>query len=242
MAANPLFSSVGTATPPSNQASKTLTGIVPQYQVSLHVEGDESLDSSGKKIFPIVANLPERFNMEFSSNWEPSFARTSAGDLGSALLGGRVNAETINAGLSASGFGNKIRSQTFQVWQDSSPMNFNVEMVFRAVTNSERDIREKHLALLKLAAPSELIGGVLRPPGPNIRNKAIDRSNSRSITLYIGKYLRLEDVVIKSVSSDVVCLFDNNGIPQAMTISIGVESFYACFTAQDIEKMFVVTK
>ncbi len=237
--ASPLFSNVGSASPPP-LSSKTLTGVVPHYQVVLDVRGDETLSSSGKKIFPIVANLPERFNMEFSSTWDAPAARTSAGDLASAATGGAISADMVNAGLSGSGIGKIMRPQTFQVWQESSPMSFNVELVFRALTNSAVDIKEKHIALLKLAAPSEGPGGLLMPPGPNLREQAIDGPTSRLITMYLGRYLKLENVVIRSVSSDVTCLFDREGIPQSMTISVGVESFYSSFTTSDIDRMFTV--
>ena len=239
MATTPVIFNVGTAVAPEQHAYKTLTGVVPEYQVMLDVRGDESVDRSGKKIFPIVANLPERFNMELSSQWDTPFARTSVGDVASAMSGGKVSADVINTGLGATGVGKTSKPQTAQVWQESSPMGFNLEMIFRAVTNSEIDVRQKHIALLKLVAPSEF-GGVLIAPGPNIRDKMIDASNSRLITLHIGRYIKLQNVVIRSVSSDVTALFDKHGIPQAMSISVAVESFYSCFTTQDIDLMFTV--
>jgi len=237
--ASPLFLNVGTASQPT-PSSKTLTGVVPHYQVSLDVRGDETVGSSGKKIFPIIANLPERFNMEFSSQWDAPIARASAGDIASAATGGAVSAATINAGLSGSGVGKATRAQSFQVWESSSSMKFNIELVFRALTNSQTDVREKHIALLKLTAPSEGPGGILLPPGPNIREQIIDGPTSRIITMYLGRYLKLENVIIDSVSSDIACLFDKDGIPQSMTISIGVSSFYTSFTTTDIDRMFTV--
>lgn len=240
MPSGPLFTNVGTATPPAAADTKSLTGVIPHYQVRIEVAGSESLDSKGKKIFPIIANLPERFNMEFTSQWDTPFARTSAGDVAAAKSGGKISADLLNSGLGATGLGKTLKSQSYQVWQESSPMMFNLELIFRAVTNSESDVREKHIALLKLAAPSTILGQGLRAPGPSIRNQILDSSTSRSITLYIGKYLRMKNVVVKSVSSDVTCLFDIQGIPQAMSIGIGVESFNSCFTTEDIDDLFMV--
>lgn len=244
-----IFSNIGSATPPA--ASDALTqqarvshtnnyGVVPEYQIVLDVRNDQSVDSSGRRIFPLVGNLSEQFNLEFSSSWDSPFARTGINDLLGRVSG--LDSESIAGALGAVGMSNKIKHQTAQVWQESSPLSFNVEMIFRAQKDSLREVKDRHRALLKLAAPSELAntgGAVLRAPGPTLSGKLID-PNSRQITLYIGRYLKVENVVIKSVSSDVECLFDKDGIPQAMTIALAVESYYSSFSTNDIDKMFGV--
>ncbi len=240
--ANSPISNINTAQAPG-QPPKSPTGVNDRYLVTLDVQGNESLDTSGRRIFPIVANLPERFNMQFASQWDSPFARTSLSDAASAATKGAVSSETIAGVAGAFGIGRLNKYQTAQVWQSSSAMSFEIEMVFRAINNSATDVRDKHIALLKLAAPSLIAGGLLHAPGPTLAGKtssSIDVGNSREITLTLGRYLKLRDVVITSVSSDVTCLFDADGIPQAMTIALGVQSFFACFTTDDIDGMFKV--
>lgn len=242
-----IFSNIGSAQPPEalpvkdGRSSYTNNyGIIPQYQVMLDVRNDNSVDSSGRRIFPLIGNLSEQFNLEFSSTWDSPFSRTGINDLISKAIG--ANSDTVGNILSASGFSNRIKQQTAQVWQESSPLSFNIEMVFRAHTNSLIEVKDRHRALLKLAAPSELAntgGAILMAPGPTISGKIIS-PNSRQITLFIGKYLTIKDVIIKSVSSDVECLFDESGIPLSMTIALGVESFYSSFSCNDIDRMFGV--
>jgi hypothetical protein len=94
----------------------------------------------------------------------------------------------------------------------------------------------KHLGLLKLAAPSEILGGLmLLAPGPSIISKGLA---GRKISLYIGTYIYMDNVVVKSVGSDIQTICGADGIPHSMTINVEFESFYAGTTTNDLEKMF----
>jgi hypothetical protein len=125
-----------------------------------------------------------------------------------------------------------------QVWQSSTPISFNIDLVFNAKTNTKKDIQLKHLGLLKLAAPSEILGGtMLLAPGPNIVASGL---TGRKISLYIGTYIVMENVIVKSVSSDVQTICGQDGIPHSMTINVEFESFYAGTTTNDLEKMFQI--
>jgi hypothetical protein len=55
----------------------------------------------------------------------------------------------------------------------------------------------------------------------------------------IGDYLLLNSVVIKGVSADMTSLCDAQGIPIGMTVNVDVESFFSCYTVQDIDAMFM---
>lgn len=239
---------LGTAVrPPIGAQSYGGVQLGEQYQLVLHVRGDTQLDSSGGKIFPIVAALPERYNINFSSNWGAPFSNASVTDFaklaGNAKYKGVSIQDAITFGTNmlskATGVSTRLKSQSVQVWEGSSPLQFSVDLIFHARTNSDTDVRDKHLALLKLAAPTEHGPGgqVLMQPGPIIVDQAWD-GNSRKISLQIGKYLFLDNVVITSVGSDVETLCDEKGNPIAMTINIEVTSFYASFTAQDIQRAF----
>jgi hypothetical protein len=121
-------------------------------------------------------------------------------------------------------------------------MRFSLDLAFHAKTNAAADIRDKHIALLKLAAPSEWGPGgqLLMQPGPVIADLALNSWNekSRKISLQLGTYLFFDNVVIHSVGTDLETLCDENGTPIAMKVSLEVETFYSAFTAQDIDRAF----
>jgi len=240
------FSSQNTAVVPGAASTKYSTPSAnPHYQVRLEVRGgDQALTRTGGKIFPIIAFLPERYNIDFSSQWSSPFSRTDiASAVGAAAgkFGGIAQAITQGA-FNIAGISTKLKAQSVQVWDSTSPMAFSIQMVFNAEENAATDVRDKHRALLKLCAPSEGTAGILTQPGPTIASatgSAIGISgDSRQIDLYIGSYLRLQNVIVTNVSSDISTLCDASGIPINMTIGLTVESFFSCFTSEDIDKMF----
>jgi len=247
------FSKVGTATAPSNESAQRVKtyqsdmGVSQAYQVRLEVRGDKQLLATGGRIFPIIASLPERYNIEFSSSWSSPFAKSDMSSLAGAIGGskyGAMAAAIANGALNVAGISTRLKSQSVQVWDSTSSMSFSIQMIFNALSNSATDVRDKHRALLKLCAPSENAVGVLTQPGPTIASAtsaALGFSgDSRKISLYIGRYIVLDNVIITGVSSDVSTLCDINGIPINMTINLQVQSFFSCFTSEDIDKMFNV--
>jgi hypothetical protein len=227
-----------TATNPGNvqvRQNKAISdsNIAPQYRVVLNVTGDEVLDKD-RSIFPIIAALPERYNISLSSQWDAPFANKSLGD----NLGGGILGTVADAAAGTVGIGTRNKYQLAQVWQSSSPLAFNVDFVFNAKTNTQNDIRKKHIAMLKLVAPSDIGGGVLKAPGPSLLQS---KATGRNITLQLGTYIKMENVIIKDVSSDIQTLCGQDGIPHAMTINVAIESFFAGITTQDIDDMFSIS-
>jgi len=212
------------------------SNIAPQYQLVLRVDGDEGL-VRGKKVFPLVAALPERYNISVSSQWDSPFANKSI----SESLGAGTSSATIDGLMSGLGIGTRNKMQLAQVWQSTSPITFNVDLVFNAVTNTQLDIMYKHLGLLKLVCPAEAVGfgintGVLVAPGPTVLGGAI---GGRNITLQLGMYLRMENVIVKSVSSDIQTICGADGIPHSMTINVEFETFFSGVTTDDLESFFI---
>jgi hypothetical protein len=249
MATTPTLFNQNTAAPPvpgSTMNRYKTQQVSRNYQVRLEVRGDQQLLKTGGKIFPIIANLPERYNMDFSSSWSSPFARSDISSVAGSLAGQKYGAaaQAITGGaLNVLGISSRLKSQSIQVWDSTSPMTFSTQMIFNAQTDSMSEVKERHRALLKLCAPSEGPGGVLFQPGPTVAGAVRDAisfsENSRQIDMYIGNYLKLENVVINSVSSDVSTLCTADGIPLNMTINISVSSFFSSFTSEDIDKMFL---
>jgi hypothetical protein len=225
----------GNATPKQNAYAHE-NGIQPQYQVVLDVTGDDRGIIEGKSVFPIIASLPERYNISLSSQWDSPFANKS-------IAGGVFGENAVSAGIDVLsgtlGVGTRNQYQLAQVWQSTSPLTFNLDLVFNAVTNTKKDIMYKHLSLLKLVAPSlapGAVGGMLNAPGPNL---VASKLQGRNCSLQLGLYIKMDNIIVKSVSSDVQTICGADGIPHSMTINIEVESFYAGMTTQDIDKMFL---
>lgn len=215
--------------------AKSRFTVHPNYQIQLHVTNDTTLDSEGRRIFPIVAFLPEKFNIQFSSQYNTPFARSLSDII--AKVGGEVAGALSATAAAAAGIGTKLKSTTIQMWEESSPLTFSVDFVFQAITNTIADVQDKHRALLKLCAPSlGPDGQTLHSPGPTVFSEVM---NGRTITLQIGSYLRMSPVIVKSVSSDVDTILDKNGIPMSMSVNVQIESLYSCFTTQDIDQMFL---
>lgn len=235
---------VGSAVRPTNSNGLAANR---SYQIVIDVQGDEALikpvGSAQRKVFPISANLPERFHMEMSSNWTMPFDGATAGSAaGSAAqflgAGGasQMIGNAVDAGLGAAGVGQKLKDQMIQVWESSSPLEMNFDLIFYAHSNTEREIKERHLALLKLCAPSLLAGTqVLEAPGP----KYIDATaKGRQINVFVGNYIQLTNVIVRSVGSDLVSLFDDNGIPIGMSVNLSIATWNACVTGEDLEAIF----
>ena len=234
---------VGTAERPRGEGGLATNQ---HYQVVIRVTDDDSLTSAvgstGEAIFPIRANLPERFHLELQSNWTMPFdvgtAGEVAGDVAGAVgLGGASSfiQKGTDMGLAAAGYGNKIRGQMIQTWESTGSLELNLDLIFYAHSNTRREIKDRHLALLKLVAPSAGEGGVLKSPGPVLASGV---RSGRRIDLQIGTYLYMQDVIVRSVGSDMVSLLDDNGIPIAMSINLSVSTWNACISAEDLEEMF----
>lgn len=237
------ISNIGTAERPNGEGGLASNQ---NYQVIIRVSDDAALtsavSSTGETIFPIKANMPERFHLELQSNWNMPFDVGTAGEVagdaaGAVGLGGASG--FIQRGtdmvLAAGGVGNKIRGQMIQTWESTGALELNLDLIFYAHSNTRREIKDRHLALLKLVAPSAGAGGVLTAPGPNL---ARGIRAGRRIDVQLGTYLYMQDVIVRSVGSDMVALLDDNGIPIAMSINIGISTWNACITAEDLEEMF----
>lgn len=244
-----VIANAGTAIPPEvtnaqklYSANTQAGGISPYYQIVLDVRGNTSTDSSGKKVFPIVAALGDKFNMQMTSDWTTPLSSMGgmseiAGNLGGSGVGSAVNALSQLAGIH-----NVNKYMSIKVWQGTSGVNFSFDLFFNAYTNPLNDVQAKHKALLKLIAPIDLGNGILGSPGPTPWDTIETLSGATAknrIDLYIGNFIVLQNVIINSVSADIDCLFADRGIPIAASINIGVSTMFDNFTDKDIDSMYV---
>lgn len=231
------------APPPSGSIYTTN----PNYQIVLDVEDTRLLDSAGGKLFPMVANLPEKFSFGMGSQWSTPFDKANEIVEAAADRAGIVGS-AAKAGMAATGTTFKSKATSAQVWQSSDPMTFSIPFVFVANKNPITEVRDKIRALLKLVAPTELTnaGIGLSAPGPTIAGQAADgfgfSKDSRKTTLIIGRLLTLSPIIITSVQCDMDAIFHSSGAPMFATVNVEVQSFFSCFTTNDIDAMFSLSQ
>jgi hypothetical protein len=235
-----ILSNVGSASRPDDSISVNNNR---KYKVLIDVRTDENINNAGagggNSIFPLEANLPERFHMELQSSWSMPFAQAGVGELANTLGGGMAQT-VVEGAAAAAGVGTKFKGQHVQTWTDTSPLDINLDLIFYAQQSTDREIKQRQLALLKLCAPSTKAGGqVLIAPGPRLLGKSIaDGVEGRRIDVYIGTYLTLRNCIIKSVGTDIVTLMDRNGNPIGMSLNIGISTWNAAITTEDLDEMF----
>jgi hypothetical protein len=245
-----IISSRDTAKIPSVKAFQSDWGVSPEYIVTLKVEGDDTLTGTDNGTFYVSTSIDETFSLSMRSSWEAQMANAmnagldklqgAAGSKGGAAIG------AARLGAKAMGIETKNRASSAQVWQSSDPMGFNIPFTFVAKTDAKKDVADKVRNLLKLTAPSLAVGGfALQAPGPTIVGELANWSNSsmkgRRITLFIGTFLVLENCIVKAVDAQFDSLMGEDGIPHKAKVTVDIESYFTCFTVQDIDALFGVS-
>ena len=64
----------------------------------------------------------------------------------------------------------------------------------------------------------------------------------RLITLYLGNFLTLENCIIKRVDAQFDSIIGTSGIPLKAKVTVDIESYYTCFTVQDVDALFGAKK
>lgn len=247
---------LGVATPPLSNNVTTVENADSRYQVVLNVSEQLSRELPG--IFPLYGVLPERYSLSVGADYDTPLAETGA--LGAVTQGASSIMDKFkaltptnptqrmrNLGLEAlsgvvknipniaeaAGSVTSLKSQLIQMYQSGQPLSFNVDFVLNATTNPEFDVKRKLIALLKLCSPVEF-GDRLESPGVNL----IDSTKTRTVSLQLGKFLFLEEAIIKSVTAEIQSVCGVTGIPMTIKVNVGLESIYTTVTNVDIDTLF----
>lgn len=226
----PTISSRDSAVMPSIDEYVKKFGIDPKYLVTLSVKGDSTLSGGEGKMFYVTTSLDQTFSISMGSHWDAPFANVMSELIGKAGGGAAV------AATAAKTFGieMKNRNQTAQMWQNSDPVSFSIPFTFIAVKDPKVEVADKVRNLLKLSAPS-MEGILLRAPGPTLAGQVL---GGRQITLHIGEFLTLENCIVKRVDAQFDSIIGEKGIPLKAKVTVDVESYYTCFTVQDVDALF----
>lgn len=222
---------------PTADATNGVYGASDFYVVVLTIEGDDTIAKDGAKV-EFKGALQENFSISMGSNWTSAMqALGGGGDSGGG--DGKVGAaiDLAKKAGAAAGVQAKTRIQSAQIWESSDPISFSIPFTFIALKDAKEEVKDRVRTLLKAAAPSEIMNGaVLRQPGPSVAGATTD--TGRKISLRIGNWLLLDNCIIKRVEADVDVKPDKNGNYMSAKVNVQIESFFTCFTTQDIDAMF----
>ena len=200
----------------------------------------------------IVARLPESFTMGITSTWEapiPGMVGAVAGNLAGAAasaaasipgaLGAAVRAATAVAGPLAqlSGFGASPKTQKMStlLWQDTSPIEFSLPIIFTAETDARMDVMVPVAELIRLSAPIA-VGpvGMLMSPGPNIL-----REFSGGIRVRLGKFFDCNNCIVTASNVEFDTKPTANGALTYARVDISITTAVVP-TQDDIIKWFML--
>jgi hypothetical protein len=221
-------------------------GVAQQYIVTLRV------DQSSKDEAPIefATSMDESLSLSMRSEWSYPFANIMQESMekGMGALQQRnpkaaMILKTAGKAADAAGYRARTRVTSAQVWQSSSPISFNIPFTFIAVKDPETEVKEKVRSLLKLVAPTEVGKGaasILKAPGPSLIDAARGEMGmeGRRITLTIGTFLTLYNCIVRSVDVQFDNIMGVSGTPHKAKATVDIESYYTCFTTQDIDSLF----
>lgn len=231
------------ATPPSAASSlQSNMGIAPEYLAILDVSGTE------EESFTVTTPLSENFSLRLGSQWVQPFNKSSQeieesiqrlGEKFNGAAGKRIRWGGVlgSAGMAASGIRLKNQLLTAQMWESSDPMSLSIPFTLQANKSAKIDVMDKVAKLLKCVAPRVINGAMMAAPGPTLVGTEF---LGRKITLSIGKFLVLDNCIIRDVDAQLDSIIGEEGLPMKAVVNISVESFFGCFTTQDIDKMFKI--
>lgn len=156
----------------------------------------------------VVANTPEQIHIATGSVWEPRMA----GSLRNTLLGngGGLGNFAANMAFFETNLDIVVQSLTFQAWQSSSPIEFNMTLLFDAENDAFNDVVLPMSKLQEMTLPYNLAANpdIMMPPGP--APLFPDRSR---VSIRIGRFLYIHSIVLKSVNNTFDTRYDANGQP-----------------------------
>jgi hypothetical protein len=209
------------------------------YRTSIEARGPEG------NVLTFNGYVPEDFNITIDSEWEPF------GGLSEALGGRAIEAaQNINKATVGGKLVNKYL--TPQVWGGPSYLQIDLPFELNSWENTQKDVMDPIVALLRLVTPTTSSAGMLATPGPSPVEQAVNQLNNgqqidqspenlltgRIITLQVGEFFRMTPCLITSVQSTFAAQFDHNSkLPIASTVNVALQSYYPV-TSEDIQVWF----
>ena len=219
----------------SGQSKSDLMTVDPMYKLKIFNKA-RTVSFSGY--------TPPTFSISLSSNWNAPFSDTSILDKAAEMTGSNTLG-TVSSGVKLGGGSTMLKLLSAQYWTGPSYLTLDLPIILDAYTSTKEEVVDPLVQLLSLCAPSEGTGGLLIPPGPSpaasIVNGASDSSpldDDESFFVEIGKFLRINPVVVKSVTASFDNVWeDDSGNPISVDFVLSISSYFAV-TREDLLKWF----
>jgi hypothetical protein len=186
--------------------------------------------------------LPETIRVSVSSSFGMPFGQAISEKLNLAakVLGGTTLVS---------------QSMTMQVWEGTAPLELTIEMEFLAETDPKTEVIAPIQKLLQLVMPKKTSRtGRLEPPGPQLDwTKLMDDTQTEAlssvtgqqsegnkfgdalrtaadsakgkISVYLGNFMKFDNVVVENVDTTFHTMFDKNGLPLRATVALTFKTF-----------------
>lgn len=157
----------------------------------------------------IECNTPEQVFVATGSVWEPRMSGSLRTFLESRF-GDGIGRTAFQAATNATNFDMIFQSLTFQAWQSSGPIEFNMTFLFDAENDAYTDVvmPMSRLQAMTLPYTTAANGEIMMPPGPS----PIDPDRSR-VSIRIGRLLYIHSIILKSVQNTFDTRYDSLGQP-----------------------------
>lgn len=182
----------------------------------------------------VIGLLPEKFDLDVSSDWETPLAPGAA----FGYLGALVRFGLAELGVSA-----VSKWQTVALWSGTSPIYVTLPITFIADSPGEARTRvvEPIKQLIQMALPHDISNGFLKPPGPKpdggYASEKLGVTGDENIIVRIGKFIMFQKVIILGVSPSYDLILDEQGLPMRASCTVRFRT-YNTPTKEDMEKVF----
>ena len=155
----------------------------------------------------VQANIPETVMIGTGSQWEPRMP-SSFRSVANKFIPGNA-AKNLTSGLMWANNSDLIfQTLSFQSWQSSQPVEFNLTLLFDAEKDAGKEVVVPMSNLQELSLPFRQAGEILFPPGPSPIEP--DR---RRISIRMGRFIYIHSVIVTTVSNTFDTRYDKNGQP-----------------------------
>lgn len=182
----------------------------------------------------VVANTPEQIFLATGSVWEPRMN----GSVRNFLLGNSSGVANlgIQGATNALNLDLVFQSLTFQAWQSSGPIEFNMTLMFDAFQDAYTDVVQPMTKLQAMSLPfaTEANSDILLPPGPS----PLYPNRSR-VSMRIGRFLYIHSVILKFVNNTFDTRYDKFGQPTSGQSELTISTINTP-SRQDLTTFFVM--
>jgi hypothetical protein len=187
----------------------------PNYLIEIRSDDNSNVLGEPNPI-RILANIPETLMLATGSDWGQKLPSTPLDNLLQSL--GNIGS-LIDKFSTGRNFKPILGDLTFQVWESSSPLEFNLQLLFDAENDAYEDVVKPIQNLQKLSMPYYWGAGFMLPPGPSL----IERNRGR-ISLRIGRFLAINSVILPTVNVIYSSRFDAKGQPISAQVEMTVRT------------------